>query len=65
MNWVKWRNRDADLPSIFEMCLGGGFQFLLFFPRQDVEVDYLVFEDFHHCEMEVGELFRDLLEKAL
>lgn len=54
--WIRWKKRGANLPRIFEMSLGGGFQFLLFLPGQDVEVNYFVFEDFHHCGIEFGEL---------
>lgn len=60
MMWMKMGNSDADLPSIGEMCLGGLFQFLLLLPGQEVEVNYLVFEDFDHDELEVGELLEFL-----
>lgn len=56
MMWMKLGKSGADLPNSSEMCLGGVFQFLLLLPGQEVEVNYLVFEDFDHDELEVGEL---------
>lgn len=52
LTW-KWRKSGADLPSVCEMLLRGEFQFLLFLPWQQVEVNYLVFEDFDHYELDV------------